>query len=105
MNAGQTCVAPDYLYVHTSVKAPLLEKMKHYIREFYGEDPAASPDYPRIVNEKHFNRIAALMNCGQIVCGGEKNLEKRYIAPTIIDGVTVNDPVMQEEILKRLCWS
>ena len=98
LNAGQTCVAPDYLYVHTSVKAPLLEKMKHYIREFYGEDPAASPDYPRIVNEKHFNRIAALMNCGQIVCGGEKDLAKRYIAPTIIDGVTVNDPVMQEEI-------
>ncbi len=98
LNAGQTCVAPDYLYVHTSVKTTLLERMKHYIRKFYGEDPAASPDYPRIVNEKHFNRLSALMNSGEIVCGGEKDQVKRYIAPTIIDGVTTKDPVMQEEI-------
>jgi aldehyde dehydrogenase (NAD+) len=98
LNAGQTCVAPDYLYVHSSVKTALLEKMRHYIREFYGENPAASPDYPRIVNERHFNRLAALMNRGNIVCGGEKDLGKRYIAPTIIDGITKDDPVMREEI-------
>ncbi len=98
LNAGQTCVAPDYLYVHTSVKTPLLEKMKYYIREFYGEDPAACPDYPKIVNEKHFNRLTGLMNCGQIVCGGEKDLSRRYIAPTIIDGINPKDQIMQEEI-------
>ena len=102
LNAGQTCVAPDYLYVHTSVKAALLEKMRHYIREFYGDDPSASPDYPRIVNERHFNRLAALMNSGKIVCGGEKDLGKRYIAPTIIDGITKDDPVMREEIFGPL---
>lgn len=102
LNAGQTCVAPDYLYVHSSVKSALLEKMQHYIREFYGEEPAASPDYPRIVNEHHFNRLAALMNRGNIICGGEKDLGKRYIAPTIIDGVTKDDPVMREEIFGPL---
>ena len=98
LNAGQTCVAPDHLYVHSSVKKQFLEKLLYWIRHFYTEDPAASPDYPRIINERHFDRLLKLMGEGTILCGGNVDRSDRFIAPTVIDGITWNDPVMQEEI-------
>jgi len=98
INAGQSCVAPDYLLVHKAVKGPLLEHMKRSIREFYGEDPSKSPDYARIINERHFLRLSALLEEGSIVIGGNTNKEDRYIAPTIIDNVALNYKVMQDEI-------
>lgn len=98
LNAGQTCIAPDYLLVQSNIKAHLLERIGHYIRAFYGVQPRESPDYPRIVRVEAVDRIAGLMRSGTIIHGGEINREERYIAPTVIDGIQPDDPVMQEEI-------
>ncbi|MGD1808212.1 aldehyde dehydrogenase [Dapis sp. BLCC M126] len=98
INAGQTCVAPDYLLVNKSVKSDLLEKIKQSINEFYGDYPFESPDYGRIINEKQFNRLNDLLKDGKIVIGGETNSEERYISPTIIEGVNWDSGIMQEEI-------
>lgn len=98
LNAGQTCVAPDYLFVHKEVKNRLLEKIKHYIDSFYGANPQNSPDYPRIVRREAVDRLAGLMKQGNILWGGEIDREARYIAPTCIDGISPEDAVMQEEI-------
>jgi aldehyde dehydrogenase (NAD+) len=97
-NAGQTCVAPDYLLVDRSIKKELLEKIKKYIKAFYGDDPSKSPDYARIINENHFNRLSGLLKEGDIIIGGDTNLAERYIAPTVIDNVSLNHKIMGEEI-------
>ena len=98
MNAGQTCVAPDYLLVDRKIKKDLLEQIKKCISEFYGENPEKSPDYARIINQKHFNRLCKFLDNGEIVIGGDTNPSERYIAPTLIAGVGWQDAVMQEEI-------
>jgi acyl-CoA reductase-like NAD-dependent aldehyde dehydrogenase len=98
LNAGQTCVAPDYLLVDRRIKDEFLEKMKTCIGEFYGDDPSASPDYGRIISEKHFDRLSRLLRNGRIVAGGATDAGERYIAPTLIDRVSWTDTVMQEEI-------
>ena len=98
INAGQTCIAPDYLLVHQEVKAQLLDRMKHFIRRFYGDDPQQSPDYPRIVNDKHFVRLSEMLQKGNIVLGGQTDRRNLYIAPTILDKVAWDDPIMQNEI-------
>ncbi len=97
-NAGQTCVAPDFILAHASVKADLLARLTATIRAFYGEDPRLSADYGRIVNERHFERLAALLRDGTIAAGGETDAAERYIAPTLIDGITWDHALMQEEI-------
>jgi aldehyde dehydrogenase (NAD+) len=96
--AGQTCIAPDYLLVHSDLKAELIDRMKTSIRQFYGRDPQQSPDYARIINEKHFLRLEALMRNGKIIAGGQVDRENLYIAPTILDDVAWGDPIMREEI-------
>lgn len=98
LNAGQTCIAPDYLLVHAGVKNELLEKIKFYFRRFYGEHPEKSPDYPRIVNREAVERIARLMQKGKVIYGGGVLPDERYIAPTLLDEVLPDDEVMQEEI-------
>lgn len=98
LNAGQTCVAPDYLLVHQKVKTELLEEIKKVLKEFYGDNPAKSPDYPRIINEKHFDRLFDLLDSGKTVVGGIPDRENRYIPPTVLTDITWNDPVMQDEI-------
>ena len=98
INAGQTCIAPDYLLVHQDIKTPLLKSLKHWIEAFYTETPATSPDYARIINQKHFSRLTNLLQEGKVVMGGATNAADRYIAPTVIDGVTFADPIMQDEI-------
>jgi len=98
LNAGQTCVAPDYLLVHKSVKNALITKMNQYIEEFYGSDPLSSPDYPKIINDKHFNRLLRLIQNENVVVGGKYKEQTNQIAPTILDQVTWDKPVMQEEI-------
>ena len=98
LNAGQTCVAPDYLLIHKDIKNQFLDIMKTELLKFYGENPEESSDYARIINEKHFDRIVSLLSCGNIITGGRTNRAKLYIEPSIIDGVTWNDPVMLEEI-------
>jgi aldehyde dehydrogenase (NAD+) len=97
-NAGQTCIAPDYLLVNRRVKDDLLEGIKGYIKRFYGDDPKASPDYARIVSDKHFERISRLMDEGDVVVGGQTEAGTRYIAPTVIDNVKADHKIMQEEI-------
>ena len=98
INAGQTCIAPDYLFVHQSVKNELLEKIAaHFIRMF-GEDAQQSNYFPRIVNAQALSRLQNLMRHGKIIFGGEVDLEKKYISPTIIDEVKPEYPIMQEEI-------
>ena len=98
INAGQTCIAPDFLLVHPSVKTQLIEAIRGTIKRFYGADPAASPDYGRIVNEHHFRRLEGFLADGAIALGGRTDAQTRFIEPTVLDGVDWNDPVMQEEI-------
>ena len=98
INAGQTCVAPDYLLVDRRIKSALLEAIKAALQEFYGDNPATSPDYARIINAKQFDRLAALLSDGNILIGGETIAAERYIAPTILDSVSWGDRVMQDEI-------
>lgn len=98
INAGQTCVAPDYLLVHRSIKEKLVSAMKDCLVEFYGENPRESSDYARIVSEKHFHRLSEFLTDGKIIVGGETDAENRYIAPTILDEVSWDDGVMAEEI-------
>ena len=97
-NAGQTCVAPDYVLVHDHVHDALVNRMSSAIREFYGDDPKQSPDFARIVNERHHARLTRLLDDADVVTGGETDLSDRYIAPTIIKNVKEDDAVMQEEI-------
>lgn len=98
MNAGQTCVAPDYILIDRRVKDKFIQALVSTIEDFYGNNPEVSKDFGRIVNERHFNRLKALLEDGYIVEGGETNESTRYIAPTILDHVSLNDAIMQEEI-------
>ncbi|WP_407702989.1 aldehyde dehydrogenase [Virgibacillus tibetensis] len=97
-NAGQTCVAPDYLYVHSKIKSKLVKAIKKYITEMYSKWPLENDDYIRIVNKNHFNRLRPFLSNGKLVIGGGFNEEDLKIEPTILDEITWNDPVMQDEI-------
>jgi len=98
LNAGQTCIAPDYVLAHESVEEELLTQLRAALRQFYGDDPHRSPDYGRIVNERHHRRLAALLKSGDVVVGGEADESERYIAPTILRNVAEDSPVMADEI-------
>jgi aldehyde dehydrogenase (NAD+) len=97
-NAGQSCTAPDYLLIDTAVKTRFLELAKGYVKKFYGDDPRQSPDFARIVNTNHFDRLAELLAEGDVVLGGATDRDDKYIAPTIIDSVSPNHKIMQSEI-------
>ncbi|HCY0731104.1 TPA: aldehyde dehydrogenase [Staphylococcus aureus] len=99
-NTGQTCVAPDYILVHESVKDDLITALSKTLREFYGQNIQQSPDYGRIVNLKHYHRLTSLLNSAQmnIVFGGHSDEDERYIEPTLLDHVTNDSAIMQEEI-------
>ncbi|MEM1308362.1 MAG: aldehyde dehydrogenase [Cyanobacteria bacterium P01_H01_bin.153] len=98
VNAGQTCIAPDYLLVHDSIKAEFMAALKEAVQTFFGDDPAQSPDLGRIVNDRQFDRLAALLDGETLFVGGETQREQCYIAPTILDGVSWESPIMQDEI-------
>jgi aldehyde dehydrogenase (NAD+) len=98
INAGQTCIAPDYLLVHQSVKEELLKKIAGSIDSMYGSDIRQSKYFPRIVNQQAFERLQKLMKHGKIRYGGEVDSTERYIAPTLIDEIQPGFPIMQEEI-------
>lgn len=97
-NAGQTCVAPDYVLVHESVKDKLVEKLAQTIKEFFGENPKQSADFGRIISDKHFHRISSLINPNKLKFGGETDINERFISPTILDNISLEDAVMQQEI-------
>ncbi|MFZ1101552.1 MAG: aldehyde dehydrogenase [Hyphomicrobiaceae bacterium] len=98
VNAGQTCIAPDFVLAEKSIKPALLARLAAAIKSFYGADPMTSPDFGRIVNDHHFERLRALMGDGEIVVGGKMDAAQRYIAPTIVEGVSWDHAIMQEEI-------
>ncbi|MEA5616726.1 aldehyde dehydrogenase [Cronbergia sp. UHCC 0137] len=98
MNAGQTCIAPDYILVNQKIKAQLLVNLEKCLNEFYGKDPQSSKDYARIINRKNFDRLVNLLNNTQIMIGGETNADHLYISPTLINNVVFTDSIMEEEI-------
>ena len=102
INCGQTCVAPDYILCHRSVKDQLVHEICLQIKAQYGETPLSNPDYGRIINEKHFERICGLIDREKTVLGGDTDRETLQIAPTVMDNVSWGDPVMQEEIFGPL---
>ncbi|MBQ0117955.1 MAG: aldehyde dehydrogenase [Flavobacterium sp.] len=98
VNAGQTCIAPDFLWIHQSVKAAFLKELSEAITAAYGVDIQSSPDFPRIVNAKNFERLKNYIQPAKVVFGGQSDAADRYIAPTVMDDITFDDPVMQDEI-------
>ncbi len=97
-NAGQTCVAPDYLLVHEDRKDELIAGIKHSIDKFYGTDPKSSADYGRIVNERRFDKLTAYLGQGEVISGGEISKSDLYFSPTLMQNVSLDAPVMSEEI-------
>lgn len=102
LNCGQTCVAPDYVLAEKSIKEELLEYIRQEIVKQYGENPLLNPSYGKMVNKKHFDRVLGLIDEKKLVHGGEKDEASLRIAPTVMDGVSPEDPVMQEEIFGPL---
>ena len=102
LNCGQTCVAPDYIYCHRSVKDKLVSEVKKQIQKQYGKQPLSNPDYGKIINEKHFDRILGLIDEKKIVQGGKADRKALRIEPTVLDNVSFSDRVMQEEIFGPL---
>ena len=98
LNAGQTCIAPDHVYVHTKVKDKLIEAMKKEITHFFGENPIESKDLSKIVNPHHFHRVYKYLEGGKVLTGGNANADYRKISPTLLEVTNLQAPVMQEEI-------
>ncbi len=98
LNCGQTCVAPDYILCHYSVKDALVKEIIKQIKAQFGENPLENPSYGKLINEKHFTRISGLLDAEKIVFGGRVDENALRIEPTVLDGVTWQDKVMQEEI-------
>ncbi len=98
-NAGQTCIAPDYLLAERSIREKLIGHIRYYIDQFYGENPVENSDYSRIINTKHFDRLIELINNKQSI---NSERDKLFIPPTVIEKVTWEDPLMQEEIFGPL---
>lgn len=100
-NAGQTCVAPDYLLVQKSIKKDLIGAMKGCLTEFFGDDPAASADYGRIISPRHWDRLMGMVS-GNVAAGGKGDRSSLYLAPTILDDATMEDKAMEDEIFGPL---
>ncbi|MEH2372932.1 aldehyde dehydrogenase [Nostoc sp.] len=98
INAGQTCIAPDYLLVNKKIKKDLIDGLGKCLKQFYGDHPVNSPDYARIISQKHFDQLVNFLKDGEVIIGGKTQPSERYIAPTVIDNVSLEDSVMQEEI-------
>lgn len=98
LNGGQTCIAPDYILLHSSIKETFIKYFKEALHEAYGENPEHSIDFPRIINAKNFDRLTALLKNQNCIIGGQVNAKDNYIAPTLIDEPALNSPVMRDEI-------
>ena len=98
LNAGQTCIAPDYLLIHHSLQEQFIEEFKLAVERLHGKDPRSSEHYVRLVNDRAWERVASYLKDGRVVAGGEHIREERYIAPTLLSEVSPSSPVMQEEI-------
>ncbi len=102
LNCGQTCVAPDYILVHRDVKDQLIQAITQEIQKQFGDNPMDNPNYGKIVSEKHFKRICSLIDPDKVVHGGETDIDRLKIAPTVMDGVQWEDAVMSQEIFGPL---
>lgn len=98
INAGQTCVSPDYVYIHESKRDEFCQLLGRKITEFYGSDPSESNDFARILNQRHFKRLQQLIDHSKVRIGGQTVPEENYIAPTVMTDMTWEDPIMQDEI-------
>uniref|UniRef100_A0A3P8UWM8 Aldehyde dehydrogenase n=1 Tax=Cynoglossus semilaevis TaxID=244447 RepID=A0A3P8UWM8_CYNSE len=98
VNCGQTCIAPDYILCEPSIQSQVVDCIRLTLLEFYGADPKCSPDYGRIINQRHFNRIMSLMEGYTPVVGGQSDSSQCYIAPTVLKDVPPHSRLMQEEI-------
>lgn len=98
LNCGQTCVAPDYILCHKDIKEEFVKEVKIQIEKQYGKNPLENSDYGKIINQKHFERVSSLINTEKVVYGGKSNSQSQQIEPTVLDNVTWDDEVMQEEI-------
>jgi len=98
LNAGQTCVAPDFLLVHKNAKEKVIREIEKWIVEFYGERPRDSSDYGKIINELHFDRLSRLLKDGKIILGGQTDREGLHISPTLIENIPEDANLMNEEI-------
>lgn len=102
INAGQTCIAPDYILIQKDMKAHFVDYLKKEITKAYGENPSESPDFARIVNTKNWNRLVNMIEPNKVIFGGQTNPESHYIAPTIIEETSVDSLIMKEEIFGPL---
>ena len=102
VNAGQTCIAPDYILAKSNIKSALIQQLGIAAGKFLGPNPKDCPDYGRIVNDMHYKRVQALMSGGKIVYGGECDAATKFIAPTILDDVKLDSPLMTDEIFGPL---
>lgn len=98
LNAGQTCIAPDYLLVSNKIKSDFIELIKKEIIGAYGENPETSPDFPRIINQKNWNRLTEMLKGESILAGGKSNIQDYYLAPTLLDEPSLDSLVMKDEI-------
>jgi aldehyde dehydrogenase (NAD+) len=101
LNAGQTCIAPDYVLVDRKVETAFVDELQQALRNFYGADPATTADYARIVSDRHHERLSGYLDqrtTGHIVCGGTADAGQRYLAPTVVSDVSWDEPMMQDEI-------
>lgn len=96
LNAGQTCIEPDYMFIHRDVKETFIYEYKKALREFFPDGDMS--DMNVIINDKHYERVKKLLDCGRVVVGGGFDDERRFIEPTLLEDVNISDPVMQEEI-------
>ncbi len=107
INSGQTCVAPDYILAHRSIRDEFVEKLRSCITDFYGTEPHTNPEFPHIINRKHFDRLTALITDAQkagatLVSGGRTVPETMHIEPAVFTGVSRDNPLMQEELFGPL---
>ncbi len=98
LNAGQTCIAPDYLLVSNKIKSDFIELIKKEIIDAYGENPETSPDFPRIINQENWNRLTEMLKGESILAGGKSNIQDYYLAPTLLDEPSLDSLVMKDEI-------
>ena len=98
LNAGQTCIAPDYLLVSNKIKSAFIELIKKEIIDAYGENPENSPDFPRIINQKNWSRLTGMLKGESILAGGKSNIQDYYLAPTLLDEPSLDSLVMKDEI-------
>ena len=102
VNAGQTCIAPDFILIQKDMKKHFVNYLKEEITKAYGENPEKSPDFARIINTKNWQRLVALIEPEKVVFGGQTNLKDKFIAPTVVEETSLESPIMQEEIFGPL---